>query len=96
MSFKSLLIFTKASHFHTKASTSLKMNLKNLKILQNASIYLEIIEKILEFFEKALDHFKKTTIPLKMSSKSLRFLIKAFISLKMSSKSLNKNLTLSL
>jgi hypothetical protein len=37
MTFKSLLIFTKASHIETKASTSLKINLKIIKIVQNVA-----------------------------------------------------------
>jgi hypothetical protein len=76
MSFKSLLIFTKASHFQTKASTSLKMNLKRLKIFQNVpneckNLYLTGNNtKTLEFFVKA-------SIPLIMSSKSLVIFEKA-------------------
>jgi hypothetical protein len=60
-------------------------------IEKKTSIYLEIILKNLEFFEKASHHFKYASIPLKMSSKSLKepqISYKASIFLKMSSKSL--------
>jgi hypothetical protein len=57
-------------------------------LIKKTSIYLEIILKSPEFFEKASHHFKKVSIPLKMSSKSLRFLIEASIYLKMPSKRL--------
>jgi hypothetical protein len=83
MSFKSLVIFTKASHFETKASISLKMYLKSLKSFKmshinqkNPNLSGNSLEN-LEFFKKASHHFKKASILLKMSSKSLVIFEKA-------------------
>jgi hypothetical protein len=86
-----VVIFIKASHFSTKASTSLKLYLKASIASHYWKTFLKCFKKRLGFFEKASHH----SIPLNMYLKSLVILEKVSISLKRFSKSLtflNKSL----
>jgi hypothetical protein len=69
----------KTSHHFKNVSISLKMYLKNLAILEKASISLKKSSKIIEIFIKAPYYEIEASITLKMSSKSLVILEKKLI-----------------